>query len=634
MAEVQPAGDTGRSAPRRPIRKLDELTISRIAAGEVVERPASVVKELVENSIDAGATRIDVAIVDGGRTSIRVVDDGGGIPADQMVLAVERHATSKLDDERALSSIRTLGFRGEALAAICAVARVTIASRERLAADGWQVVVDAGRVVDQAPVGMPFGTRITVEHLFADVPARRSFLRSDAAEAGRVTEIVASAALASPDVRFTLARNGRAVFDSPGRGGLRAAMAAVFGPDVARDLIEVAYSVMHDDRGGDERLIRVRGAAGSAHVHRANRRGIHLFVNGRAIEDARLTAAIVQAYRTRIPERRFPIAAIAIEIPPDAVDVNVHPAKTEVRFKTPDRLFGVVRDAVVGALGAGRIGAVVDRRPPGGRLPWSPPAGERLGAGGDGRGEAGPAVRADEGWSGSERGGVFEDGERYEATHAGPQDAEWTPGEGQAHRPADESRTAGQRLPPLRVLGQVARCYVVAEGPDGLYVIDQHAAHERVVFERLLGRGGPQARQTLLEPVVIELAPDEVASFARIEASLSKLGFDVEAFGDSAVIVRAVPEVLTSADPAALVRDVLQSAVEDESPVERAVEERVARAACKRGSIKAGQTLSTAEILALVAELERCSAPHTCPHGRPTVITLGHGDLERSFARR
>ncbi len=599
---------TGGSPPRS-IHRLDELTISRIAAGEVVERPASVVKELVENSIDAGATRIDVTIREGGRSWISISDDGSGIPADEIELAVERHATSKLDDELSLASIRTLGFRGEALAAICSVARVSLISRPEDAADGRRVVVEGGRLVEQGPAGAPIGTRITVEHLFRDVPARREFLNSDAAESGRVTEIVTQYALAYPNIRFTLDRNDRRVLDSPGRGGLKAAIGAVFGAEVARDLLEIAYSESYDGSGSQDRMIRVRGAAGSAHLHRANRRGITLFVNGRLVKDARLTAAVVQAYRTRIPERRYPIAVVSIELPPEAVDVNVHPAKTEVRFKAPDRMFGVVRDAVIGSLGAGRIGASLDKPFTTSRHLWRPQ-------------DFDPSNR------------IAEVRSKYDFVESsGDGEAPHTI-EGWDVGPADQGTGPSDRLPPLRVLGQIARCYIVAEGPDALYLIDQHAAHERIVFEMLLARTGSPASQTLLEPLVVELSADEAEAFGRLGQGLEKIGFLVEAFGDAALILRAVPEILSKSEPAALLRGVLQGADEDEVPVERAVEERLARAACKRGSVKAGQALTYAEIRALVGALEQCHAPHTCPHGRPTVIVLGADFIERSFGRR
>lgn len=621
----------------RTIRKLDELTISRIAAGEVVEGPASVVKELVENSIDAGASRIDVAIRQGGRTWIAVADDGAGIPSDQLRLAVERHATSKLDNDRSLAAISSLGFRGEALAAICSVARVTIVSRVREEADGRRLVIQGGRVVEDEPSGAPVGTRITVEHLFRDVPARLAFLAGDAAESGRVTDVVTRYALAYPDRRFTLERNDKRVFESPGRGGLKAAITAVLGGDIARDLIDVAYSESFDGSSDIDRLVRVRGAAGSAHVHRANRRGITLFVNGRSIKDARLMAAVVQAYRTRIPERRFPIAVLSIELPPDAVDVNVHPAKTEVRFKAPDRMFRVVRDAVIGALGAGRIGAGMER--PGGaaaksggwgpsaRL-WRPPEHDAtgatgaigaiggIGAIGEGRSEYGAVGLPDDGRSTAEL-GKEPGGERGDEVDT---------------RESVDERS--DRLPPLRVLGQIARCYIVAEGPGALYLIDQHAAHERVVFEALLARTGAPASQNLLEPLVVDLTPDESEAFERLGDELGRIGFAAERFGESAAIVRAIPEVLAGADPAGLFRDVLQSVLEDEPAVARAIEERLARAACKRGSVKAGQALSDVEIRALVDALERCDAPHTCPHGRPTVIVFEGDALERSFGRR
>ena len=584
---------------RSAIHKLDDLTISRIAAGEVVERPSSVVKELLENSIDAGALRIDIAIRNGGRTYVSVSDDGSGIPAEQLELAVERHATSKLVDDRSLMSIRSLGFRGEALAAISSVSRMMILSKHRDSEMGQTLVVDSGRVVDCAPAGAPVGTRVVVEDLFRDVPARRKFLRSDSAEAGRVTEVVTRYALAYPDRRFTLERNGRRVIDTPGRGDLKATLGSVLGPEIARDLLEVAFSEVAGGSPSERELIRVRGAVGSAHVHRANRRGITLFVNGRWITDPRLSAAVVQAYRTLIPERRFPIAVLSIEMPPELVDVNVHPAKSEVRFREPDRMFRVVRDAVFGALGSSRIGARIEGPAPRSGTLWRPP-------------DRDSAV------------GIAEGAPSYPSREPGPQmNADGS----------QASHSLPERLPPLRVLGQIARCYIVAEGPDSMYLIDQHAAHERIVFESLLSRVGPPASQSLLEPIVVELDPDEAEAFEGLGEGLASIGFLVEPFGDAALMVRSIPEVLAGAEPSSLLRGVLQSQEEGERPVQRAIEERLARAACKRGSVKAGQTLSEVEIRELVTALERCDSPHTCPHGRPTVIVLGLNFFERSFGR-
>ncbi|MFQ5459772.1 MAG: DNA mismatch repair endonuclease MutL, partial [Anaerolineae bacterium] len=571
----------------QPIRVLDPTTASRIAAGEVVDRPASVVKELVENSLDAGAHTIRIEVASGGKKLIRVADDGCGIPPHQVAVAFARHATSKLATAADLDKVATLGFRGEALAAIAAVARVTILTRPGDSATGARLRVDAGDIHDVEPAGAPPGTVLTVEDLFRKLPARQKFLASDAAEARRVTEIVGRYALAHPECAFTLVRGGRRSFASPGTGDLKDAAAAVFGRDVADELLPVA---------SPHGPIAVDGLTSPPHLHRATRKHIALFVNRRWIRDQALAFAVVQAYHTFLPKGRFPLAVILIQIPAGEVDVNVHPAKTEVRFRDPRAVFAAAQAAV--------------RRTVVGGAPVAP-LGEGLGPG------AAP-------WAGQGRPpdrGVPRPGARGRR----PPGGQWT---GAADATIAEGSGGGPygdtegRIPPLRPLGQVAATYIVAEGPDGIYIVDQHAAHERVLFDRLVARAEDPPVQGLLEPLAVETAPAGMAAFEAHAQDLVAAGFDLEAFGPTTLLLRAVPDVLVGGDPAAALVEVLDDLAEGASPVARAVDRRIAAVVCKRGSVKAGQSLSTEEMRALLRDLEATAAPRTCPHGRSTVIAL------------
>jgi DNA mismatch repair protein MutL len=575
----------------QPIRVLDEITASRIAAGEVVERPASVVKELVENSLDAGATDVRVEIQAGGRRLVRVSDNGCGIPVDEVELALARHATSKIRSADDLEQVATLGFRGEALAAIASVCRVTLRSRTAGADTGLEVRVDGGAPVSRHATGTPRGTVITAEDLFHAVPARLKFLRNETTEAAHVLDLVTCYALAYPDRRFVLVRDGRTVFQSPGTGELEDTLIAALGLDVARSMIPLAVdapppSVTSD---GASSVVRVRGYVSPPHVHRATRRHITLFVNGRWVHDTQLAYAVIQAYHTLLPKGRFPIAIVLIGVPPAAVDVNVHPAKTEVRFRDGRPVFSAVGRAVRAAVVGGAPVAPLGTLPPTPE-PWG--ARPRPGAG------------------------------RAGAVAATP------PAQQATYLDAD-----GGRLPLLRVLGQIGQSYIVAEGPDGLYLIDQHAAHERIMYEQFLARGWHGAGQRLLTPEPVALSTrqggvveDHLDAFARV-------GFDIEAFGTDTVLVRSWPDVLVTTDIAATLRTVLDLLGEGDAPIEEAFETRLVRAVCKQATVKAGQTLSPEEMRSLVRQLEETQSPRTCPHGRPTMIVLPAERLAREFGR-
>jgi DNA mismatch repair protein MutL len=581
-----------------PIRPLDDLTVSRIAAGEVVERPASVVKELLENSLDAGATHLRIEIQAGGRRLIRVSDDGQGIPAAEVALAFQRHATSKLRTSDDLTAVRTLGFRGEALAAIAAVAHVTMLTRAAGEDLGTRLRLDNGQVVGHEAMGAPAGTVVTVENLFNAVPARLKFLKSEATEAGHIHDLVVRYALAYPDRRFFLAHNGRTLFQSPGTGELEDTLIAAYGVDVARSMIPVDLAPTDRvvlDAEDAAPPVRVHGYTSPPHLHRGTRQHITLFVNGRWIHDTSLAFAVIQAYHTLVPSGRFPISVVMVELPPEAVDVNVHPAKTEVRFRQSRPVFDAVQKAVRRAVvGGAPVAPVRDRPAPDALAGWR-----------TGRPEPFQPVT--------------------------PPAPPGTGGDALTQRTflgAD-----GARLPMLRVLGQVAQAFIVAEGPDGLYLIDQHAAHERVMYERFMARAGTAPSQRLLAPEPVPLAPADMALVEQHGASFAELGFDIAPFGPDTVLVRALPDVLAAADVPGTVQAILDATTDGGAPIAEAFEARLVRAVCKRASVKAGQSLAMDEMQALVRSLESADSPRTCPHGRPTMIVLGLERLAREFGR-
>jgi DNA mismatch repair protein MutL len=577
-----------------PIQILPDEVASQIAAGEVVERPASVVKELLENSLDAGASWVTIKVEAAGKELVEVADDGAGIPADELALAVARHATSKLQQGADLFRITSLGFRGEALASIGSVSRLTIISRTPDADLGARLYVDGGHPEVVVPTGCPPGTIVRVEGLFYNVPARLKFLKTDRTERGRIDELVSRYALAYPNVRFQLTQDGRVSLQTSGNGDAREVLGALYGGEIARKML-IVDSVYED--------LTVKGFISPISLTRSNRREITLFINGRWVQDAALSAALIQAYHTMIMVGRYPMAALFLELPPGDVDVNVHPAKAEVRFRDRNSVFSGVRQAV-------RRGLMAHTQIPAAEtgLRWTPAVTSPH----QGR-------RWDTTW-GAAFGDVYTDSEA-----AGSVDES---GPSQVPLPVSG-------VPLLRLIGQVGSAFLVAEGPDGLYLIDQHAAHERVLFERMIAQQGkPAAAQTLLEPVSVQLPP---AQARRMEAELvvlNELGFDVEPFGPSTLLVRAVPELLAGMDPGAAIRVLVEDFEEDETPLQSETEARMIARICKRAAVKAGQVLSQEEQAALLRDLESCQAPRTCPHGRPTMIHLSVDLLERQFGRR
>jgi DNA mismatch repair protein MutL len=579
-----------------PIRVLPAEVVGKIAAGEVVDRPASVVKELIENSIDAGATDIRLEIRAGGRRLIRVSDDGSGIPAQEVPLAFARHATSKLTSASDLDRIATLGFRGEALASIAAVSQVTVLTRPASQAAGRYLVIDGGEIARQEGRGCPVGTVINVEHLFRNVPARLKFLRQAQTEAGRIFSVVSHYALAYPTIRFSLTSDGRQTVQSTGNGQLYDVLIAIHGLDTVEQMLQICSA---DE---SKTAISVSGYIGMPALHRASRNYIALFVNRRWIQDRSLSHAVAQAYHTMLPVGRHPVAAVFLELDPGEVDVNVHPTKREVRFRNARQAFSAVQRAVRHTL--------VEHAPV-------------------------PALARDaRSWSTSDwvrREALLQPMPGQDVTTQAAMDF---------YRPAEDDSGFGPvgpvRLPLLRVVGQVGQTYIVAEGPQGMYLIDQHAAHERVLYEQMMSEKGRQAvaSQTLLEPVVLDLDPLLAGSLAEHQTLLNQVGFHLEPFGGTATLVRAVPAIVAEPNVQQVVEDILEMLRNNDDPLAAQAEERLIAAVCKRAAIKGGQTLSHDELELLVRKLEQCESPRTCPHGRPTVIHFSVEELEKGFGRR
>jgi DNA mismatch repair protein MutL len=587
-----------------PIHVLPDEVAAKIAAGEVVERPASVVKELVENAIDAGATSIHVEVREGGKRLMRVSDDGCGIPAAETELAFARHATSKLQTIDDLARVTTLGFRGEALASIAAVSHVTLLTRTVQEEAGTRLRIEGGRVVRREGSGHPRGTTISVENLFYNVPARLKFLRREATERRHIDQLVIRYAMAYPDLRFTLENDGRLTFRSPGNGSLHDVLIEVYGLETASAMIAV-----DDPSAPPASGVHVSGYVSQPDTHRANREQITLFVNGRWVQDRGLTFAIEQAYHTLLPTDRHPLAVVRVALPPEELDVNVHPTKSEVKFQHRDAVFRAVQRTVRQAL-----------------LAQAPIPQARY-----------PAAQwEDEGWQ-ERRQALGGAGATQGAMGLVP------PLEGavQPRLPASPSEPQ-ERLPPLRVLGQLAQTYIIAEGPEGMYLVDQHAAHERVLYEKLLAQQASAnvPVQQLLEPLTVDLAPAQAAELETWLEPLLRMGFQVEPFGGSTVLVRSVPAILGRIDVRQMLTSILDELGAGEEPLaDRAgqlpmTDARLAGVACKRGAVKAGQTLSMEEMKGLIAQLEGARAPRTCPHGRPTMILLSQAWMQREFGRR
>ncbi len=603
------------------IRRLPETLVNRIAAGEVVERPASAVKELVENAIDAGATRIDVSVRDGGQTAITVTDDGSGMSPDEMLLAVERHATSKLPDDD-LTVIATLGFRGEALPSIGAVSRMTITSRTPAGDGAWSLNLEGGRVGQPEPAALSQGTRIEVRDLFYATPARLKFLKTPRTEQSRILEVMQRLAMAHPEIGFTLNDGNRDVMKLlPETGDLFDARLERLGAIMGKDFRENAFPIDAEREG-----YRLTGYAGVPTLNRGNAQMQFLFVNGRPVRDKLLLGAVRGAYREFLASDRHPLLALFLEIPPRHVDVNVHPAKTEVRFRDA----GMVRGLIVGSLRHGLAGAghrasttVAESA-----LGAFRPGGLPMGRGGGGAG--GYAYRPDPApaYGLAERANDF-----YR-----PLDGFDAPPSARMEAVPDDASEATPGDHPLGVArAQVHQTYIVAQTADGIVVVDQHAAHERLTQEKIkkaMAAGGVQ-RQMLLIPEVVEMDESACERVLARAPELAEMGLAIEPFGTGAIAVQEVPALLGETDVQGLIRDLADDLAEFDGAIalEKRIDDVCATMAC-HGSVRAGRRLTADEMNALLREME--ATPHSgqCSHGRPTYVELKLADIEKLFGRR
>jgi DNA mismatch repair protein MutL len=575
------------------IKVLPQDLVNQIAAGEVIERPASVVKELMENSLDAGAKTIDVEMNGSGMELIRVSDDGSGMTEAELDLALLRHATSKIDTIDDLFSIKTLGFRGEALPSILSVSKTVISSRPASAGHGTALTIEAGEIIRRAKKGMPAGTIVEVSDLFFNTPARRKFMKTAATEQRHVMDAVSRYALACPDVRFSLRINGRYLLSFTRGSELCDRASEVLGTAQAGSLIP-----FHQDRPG----ITVHGLAAPLSETRSNRGGIYTFVNSRSVKDSLLAAAVIDGYSGMLMKGRYPVAAVFIEIDTAEVDVNVHPSKAEVRFRHPSAVFGLVSASIGNAL--------------------SPSPRQQIKA--------------------------FEAGYRQIEVHDGSSGT-YRSGAGQSagyKTGYKEERTLFSEDPSLdgfysskTVIGMLHAAYVLLQDEDSLYILDQHAAHERVTFERLraLHASGKPGTQFLLTPLVLETGMQEFGAYEEVAGYLADVGIECEPFGENTIVVRAIPSILVGADISRIIRDLLHEVTEGvfhgkKDGIDR-LDELMASIAC-HASVRAGKTISMTEASALLRDLDRAGSPLTCPHGRPLFKKIGREEIERWIGRR
>ena len=629
------------------IHVLSERLVNQIAAGEVIERPASVVKELLENAVDAQASRIRLEVEEAGKKLIRASDDGMGMTPDDAALALASHATSKIAAAEDLEGITTLGFRGEALASIASVADVRLVTRTAKALVATEVAVSGGKATEPRPTSGPVGTTIEVRNLFRYVPARRKFLKTDATEMGHITEAVTRTALAYPSVHLAVTHNGRSVYELPPSEGVRRRIGAFFGPDLAEALLEVS---------SEEPAGRLWGLVGSPSAARATAATQYLFLNGRYVRDRSLLHALREAYRGLLEGRRQPVAFLFLTVPPERVDVNVHPTKIEVRLRDQHLLYGQVLSAVrERLLGPGITPSLATPTvsAPGQAAPSDEAADETGPAGGEATGEredrvrravadflrSPPAQRQERLPLAGRSPGAPRRSSADEDTRDLTRLRQGYGGQAVAARQDVHRPTGGEGEPPQvprsRAV-QLHNTYLVAESDDGILIVDQHALHERVLFDQMMERleAGPLASQRLLVPVTLAVSDREMAAVEQHREALGRLGIEVEAMGPRDVGIQAFPPLLERADPAGTLRDFLEWVLAMETaPTPRQVLESLAHVAACRSAVKAGEPLKAEEIEALLAHREAAEMASTCPHGRPTALVLRRKDLEKQFGR-
>ncbi|HEX6482187.1 MAG TPA: DNA mismatch repair endonuclease MutL [Ktedonobacteraceae bacterium] len=676
-----------------PIRQLAPDVAAKIAAGEVVERPASVVKELIENSIDAGATQIRVDLMNGGLQLIRVTDNGSGIPAEELELALSRHATSKVAQIDDLEHIRSLGFRGEALASIAAVAEVTLLSRHRGAAHGAQVGASSGHISEVNIAASPEGTTLTVRNLFSAVPARLKFLKSRNTEVSHCHHLLEQYALAYPEIRFSVFSEGRPIFATPGDGQLSSVLIEIYGLQVTEQMVPIS-SLDGTEKDNDPERPVVAGYTSLPACYKSTRQHMSFFVNRRWVLSRMLSYAVEEAYHSLLLPGRHPIAVVNISVDPSQIDVNVHPAKTEIRFLREKRVYAailravrqaIVEEAAIPEWGSGNLATTKNNiEDDNVGEPLIVPASTGSNANIDitfnidsntdtdssPSGEDGPVLPQDNPWltvTEEETGTKPPMLSRLWQSHVHRPEAvenvlsadsassplvtrppdgvparDVVPGEMEA-REIDSTETnfnppsPSRHLPPLRVVGQLSQSYIVTEGPDGMYLIDQHAAHERILLERMVA--ALQARtplsQLLLTPIILDLAPAEVEAIEDHLQDLGHIGFALELHDDSTLHVKAVPNVLIKQMNARSLRELLTelTAPEDLGHGGTWEEHALANVACK-AAIKANYFLTVSEMREMIEQLEHTNAPYSCCHGRPTMIHFSLPALEREFGRR
>ncbi|MFA5078408.1 MAG: DNA mismatch repair endonuclease MutL [Dehalococcoidia bacterium] len=539
-----------------PIKVLPPEVTSKIAAGEVIERPASVAKELIENSLDAGATEIIIEANNGGVSYLRVSDNGCGLSAAEAEIAIRRHATSKITGLKDLEHINTLGFRGEALPSIASVAEVEILTRDADGSAASYLRLDNGTVVARDKKSRPRGTTVIVRRLFQSFPARLKFLKSASTESGHIATLVSQFALAYPEVRFELITDGRTTLRTSGDSELRSAVSVIYGLDIAKKMLDVE---------GTDGFLYIQGLASPPSVQRSSRSYLSFFVNRRYVRNSLLAKAVETAYEELLMTGRHPLAVINIAIPPEEVDVNVHPTKLEVKFRNNSSVFTAIVKTLRDTLAKSPL----------------------------------PSARP----------------ELEEASS----------------RPLWEPHAT--EIPALRTLGQLSASYILAEGEEGLYLIDQHAAHERILFEKITAqrKAGRPDVQGMLEPLTLELSPMHMQSLAGCSALLSELGFTIEPFGGSACLVRAVPSVLSGTPITDAIVEILDELGPEKDADARGL--KAARLIACHGAIRAGQKLEAGEQAELIKQLSSTSRPRTCPHGRPTMLHLSSQQLKREFGR-
>ena len=541
-----------------PVKVLPPEVTSKIAAGEVIERPASVAKELIENSLDAGASRISIEAHNGGVSYLRVTDNGCGLSAAEAEIAIRRHATSKITGLDDLEHIHTLGFRGEALPSISSVAGVEILTRDHSSITASYLRIENGKVAAREQKSRPQGTTVTVHHLFQNFPARLKFLKAASTESSHIATLVSQYALAFPEVKFDLITDGKSSLRTTGDGELRSAVAVVYGLETAKKMLEVE---------GSDGMLYIKGLSSPPSVERATRSYMSFFVNRRYVRNPLLARAVETAYEGLLMTGRHPVAVLNITIPPEEVDVNVHPSKLEVKFRNNNTVFTSLARSVREALAKSPL----------------------------------PSARP--------------------AVDDTTSQALW------------EKFPLNAGLPPLRAVGQLSSSYILAEGEDGLYLVDQHAAHERILFDKILlqrAQKKPEV-QGMLEPLAVELSPQQEQAMAACGGLLSELGFTIEPFGERTCLVRAVPALLNGNSLKESIVDLLDELADEKDAQKR--DSRAAQSLACHGAIRAGQTLEISEMGSLIRQLERTSQPRTCPHGRPTMIHLSSQQLKREFGR-